>query len=65
MDGDNVQLLTGFISSVGFPIAVSIFALVKMDKTMQTINKSIENNNTLLSLIMNTLDIKPPKTGGE
>ena len=35
--------MLNFINTVGFPIFVAVFFLVKLDRTMQIIAKNLEN----------------------
>ena len=47
--------IQNFINTVGFPIFVAVFFLLKLDNTLQNIGKSLNN---LTSIIENKLNIK-------
>lgn len=43
--------ILNFINTVGFPIFISVYFLVKLDKTLQTIAKNVEDLTTTLKTI--------------
>ena len=47
--------ILNFINTVGFPIFVAVFFIVKLDKTLQNIGKSV---NDLIKIIEIKLDSK-------
>lgn len=47
--------ILNFINTVGFPIFVAVFFLLKLDKTLQNIGKSVDD---LTKIIEMKLDIK-------
>ena len=47
--------ILNFINTVGFPIFVAVFFIVKLDKTLQNIEKSV---NDLIKIIEIKLDSK-------
>ena len=47
--------IQNFINTVGFPIFVTVFFLLKLDNTLQNIGKSLNN---LTSILENKLNIK-------
>ena len=47
--------ILNFINTVGFPIFVAVFFIVKLDKTLQNIGKSV---NDLIKIIEIKLDGK-------
>lgn len=42
--------ILNFINSVGFPIFVAVFFIVKLDKTLQNIAKHVENLTKIIEL---------------
>ena len=47
--------IQNFINTVGFPIFVAVFFLLKLDNTLENIGKSLNN---LTSILENKLNIK-------
>lgn len=50
--------ILNFINTVGFPIFVAVFFLVKLDKTLQNIGKSVSD---LTKIIEMKLEVKKDK----
>lgn len=40
--------ILNFINTVGFPIFVAVFFLVKLDKTLQNIGRSVDNLTNIM-----------------
>jgi len=38
---EGMEQLTGFVSSVGFPIAMAVWLMVRFDKTLGAINETL------------------------
>jgi hypothetical protein len=53
------------IGSLGFPIAVTIFLLIKFDKTISSLKDVISTNNVIIAKLCEHLNINAnPKDGG-
>ena len=48
--------ILNFINTVGFPIFVAVFFLVKLDKTMQTIAKSLADLTKIIEQKLEKLE---------
>ena len=48
--------ILNFINTVGFPIFVAVFFLLKLDKTMQNIGKSVNDLTEIIKIKLNTKD---------
>jgi hypothetical protein len=56
MDSAGIQLLLQAVSTVGFPIVVCGYVLMKL-------NKTIENNTAIMIRVAEKLDIPSPQEG--
>ncbi|MGX7112378.1 YvrJ family protein [Gemella cuniculi] len=45
--------ILNFINTVGFPIFVAVFFLVKLDKTLQSIGKSVNDLSKIIEMRFN------------
>lgn len=45
--------ILNFINTVGFPIFVAVFFLVKLDKTLQNIGKSLDDLTKIIEMKLN------------
>ena len=48
--------ILNFINTVGFPIFVAVFFLLKLDKTLQNIGKSVNDLTEIIKIKLNTKD---------
>lgn len=49
------DVLVNLISNVGFPIAVAVFLILKVDEKLQKLNETLSGINTNLALILSKL----------
>ena len=48
--------ILNFINTVGFPIFVAVFFLLKLDKTLQNIGKSVNDLTEIIKIKLNAND---------